>query len=228
MGMCCSCRGLFRFKDCLGLRAKRDEVNLNIVRLKNIARVCMSLFAFCCCVKTLTGSNYGKKRFISYYTSRSHSITEGSQSSNSNRTWSRNREVSLLTGLLPMTSAQSPFYTTQDFLPKGCTTHINQPLRRFFYEHRPVRSGESLRWVPLLPMTLGCVKLTIRANREKINIWTRQCVYSYCLYTSIFVSCLACLASPICFYFEPFGNAITCQPNKAPSHFPAPSENVWL
>lgn len=96
------------------------------------------------------------------------------------------------------------------------------------YEHRPVRSGQSLRWVSLLPMTLGCVKLTIRTNREEVNVWTRQCVYSYCLYTSVFVSCLACLASPICFYFEPFGNAIACEPKKAPSHFPAPSANVWL
>lgn len=77
-------------------------------------------------------------------------------------------------------------------------------------------------------VTLGCVKLTIRTNREKTNIWTRQRVHGYRLYTSVSVSCLASLASPICFSFEPFGNAIACQPSKAPSRFPAPSANVGL
>lgn len=50
------------------------------------------------------------------------------------------------------------------------------------------------------------------------------------MYTSVLVStsvsCLTCLASPICFYLECFGKAMTCQPNPAPSCLPAPSVNV--
>lgn len=95
------------------------------------------------------------------------------------------------------------------------------------HEHRSDLDNPSTESRPSL-VTLGRVRLTVRTNREKTNVWTRQRVHSYRLYTSVSVCCLACLASPICFSFEPFGNAIACQPSKAPSHLPAPSGNVGL
>lgn len=131
--------------------------------------------------KTLTRSSCGKKGFISYYTSRSHSITAGSQSRNSNRTWSRHHGVSLLTGLLPMASAQSTFYTTQDLLPKGCTTYINQQSRRgSSYDRRQSDLDSPPTESPSSLVTLGCVKLAMRTERKLIYELGNACTATVC------------------------------------------------
>lgn len=79
-------------------------------------------FSFCRCIDTKTKHNMGRKKFIFSYSSKSQTITEGSQSGNSSRNRSRNNGRRLLTAACPLAQGHLA-QTAQTHLPWAGTTH---------------------------------------------------------------------------------------------------------
>lgn len=61
----------------------------------------------------------GEERVYLAFSSRSQSVTEGSQGRNSGKTWSRNRVGMVLPGSLPLTCAQADFLYNPEPPPQG-------------------------------------------------------------------------------------------------------------
>lgn len=92
--------------------------------------VCLGLLSTAV-IRTMTKKQHGEGKVNLTYTSQSQSIIEGSQVSNSCRTRGRSHGGTVLAACSPR-FIQLAFYATQDYLPRGGTTHSSPDLP---YQH---------------------------------------------------------------------------------------------